>query len=514
MESLTLDLFAPGMSPIHRAGLGGLAATLHALDESSLAAAERPNGGWAVDNDRITLSWPKPESAGPFLEKLFGFAFQIKNGLIHLPGRVRGELPFAVRAELHEAIFKTFLQHGQTRKLAKKETERVIEIDEKPIAVRFKVCTSYKHQTQWTKLIDAKKRLTTKQLEIAGPLFPGAVVRHVGFTSQTRFTEGAKNTLALTFALVGCLSLRLHRGGVLIVPEVTDLHDFAHALPFITPTSPRECRISGVADAALQALVRLRTQEKTEVLGVPACRAVRFSVLPWAKQQKTRSASIEVLAEGRLLDDFSLVIDALPPRLRPLKSKGGRGKNKVETTKYFWADSVVRPFIAENVARGRRWYEGFRRLVVSNDLAKKVGYEREGLSTMVEELTRESGEVVIIHAVHEAMRRRYGAIAEETKNANKQTRHNRWNREYERRRLAFVGAKRADDFRYALANLLSHSGRLKTLQDGWTELLPWLRADRWQYARDLALIALASYKSTKPEPDQDAEEITEQGARE
>jgi CRISPR-associated protein Cas8a1/Csx13 len=69
----------------------------------------------------------------------------------------------------------------------------------------------------------------------------------------------------------------------------------------------------------------------------------------------------------------------------------------------------------------------------------------------------------------------------------------RWANEYDRWRLAFSGAKTPEQFRRAICDLFSRAGPNPVLQDHWQLLLPMLRDGRWELARDLALLALASY---------------------
>jgi CRISPR-associated protein Cas8a1/Csx13 len=84
---------------------------------------------------------------------------------------------------------------------------------------------------------------------------------------------------------------------------------------------------------------------------------------------------------------------------------------------------------------------------------------------------------------------------------------NRFRGEYDRWRLAFSGAKTADQFRHSICDLFSRVPANKELQANWTEVLPWLDESGWQHARDLALLALASYQG---KGDKDvAEAITE-----
>ena len=115
-----------------------------------------------------------------------------------------------------------------------------------------------------------------------------------------------------------------------------------------------------------------------------------------------------------------------------------------------------------------------------------------------------AGERIVVQAVHEALRGRYAQIADENKN-NPVAMRNRFGGEYDRWRLAFAGSKTADHFRRALCDLFSRAGRNQVLQKQWAVVLPLLRAENWQHARDLALLALCSYQSNRPEtPDANA----------
>ena len=108
------------------------------------------------------------------------------------------------------------------------------------------------------------------------------------------------------------------------------------------------------------------------------------------------------------------------------------------------------------------------------------------------------GEEVIVRAVHEAMRCRYGRIAAENVR-NRAAMKNRMTREYERQRLAFVGAKTAHALRHALADLWSRAGSNSVLREAWPHVLPLLSNEKWQLTQDLALIALASYQGKEQE---------------
>ncbi|CAN5244855.1 type I-MYXAN CRISPR-associated Cas8a1/Cmx1 [soil metagenome] len=539
-SELTMNLFAPGMSALHRAGLGGLACTLKALEKQHqlnledsmlpgpLIDDEYP---WTITEHAVTLKFGNPEKAGVYLEKLFAFAFGIrKDGLISLPGQYDNEPSAAVLADLQAGFTLTFLQHGRVRALAKEPTTVSYdpESEGKPgVQVTYKKCTAFKHQNGWEELVDKKGCIAKGTMKVDGPISPGTVVRHVAFTGDTGAEDPPERMLPLYFALVGCLSLPVNRGvAALIIPEVTDLTEFVIDRPAMTPTTAVDCQIANAADAAFRAQARLRksprrtaavqSAARTSLQGsttIPGCYSMTFMPTAWASQQKSRVATLHVSADDdKTLERFERAALHLPPRVktRIVKETTGKGKAKVTTERpeSFRADSVTRPLIAENLALNRKWYAGFIKLMTRINPATDKPYrdqlsypeERKGLHAMIADDTMwdESGERIVVQAVHEALRGRYAQIADENK-TNPVAMRNRFSGEYDKWRLAFAGSKTPDQFRKSLCDLFSRAGRNQILQKQWAQVLPMLRTSNWQHARDLALLALCSYQSNKPE---------------
>jgi CRISPR-associated protein Cas8a1/Csx13 len=520
-DHLTMSLFAPGMSALHRAGLGGLACTLKALERQYDAGLLKANKlpapyvdgqpPWNIDEQNVTLNFGKPEHAARYLERLFAFAFEIrKDGLINLPGHHDSELPAAVLADLQAGLILTFLQHGKVRQLAKEPT--TVSYDPEchgtpGIIVEYRKCASFKHQGGWEAFVGADGWLVSDSIKVDGPISPGTVVRHVAFTSDTAAEDPPERMLPLYFALVGCLPLPVNRGvAALLVPEVENLREFLYDRPAMTPKTSTECQIANAADAALQAQIRLRGRERIAGSAIPSCYAMTFTPTAWASQQKSRVATIHVPAgEDRVLDRFARALAHLPTRVVPrsIKESVGRGKKKVVTERQEWfrADSIVRPLIAENLALGRPWYSGFTALMTKKNPATdkpyrdQLSFERKGLHDMISDQTMwdTAGEQIVVRAVHAALRGRYAQIADENK-SNPVAMRNRFSGEYDRWRLAFAGAKTVNQFRTALCDLFSRAGRNPVLQQQWQEILPMLRSANWQHARDLALLALCSYQ--------------------
>ena len=527
---LKLRLHAPGMSALHRAGLGGLAATLRALErrhrngrlpDHQLPGSPQEAGGyrWRIEPSQITFLWDEPAEAAEYLQRLFSFAFGLRDGLIDLPGTYRTDLSLAVRTELQQALVLTFLQHGKTRALAKQPVP--IEIDPTGdgtanLRIQYRPCYHYRHQDEWKSLVDGKGCLVRKPISIEGPLAPGAAVRHNAFAGQTKLEEPPDRALPLIFALIGCLSLAINPvTGALLVPEVDDLQRFANDRPRMTPHTLAACRIGGAGDAALQTMLRLRARRLAGRHGFAGLHVNVLAPTAWASQQKTRTKALFVptdnATEDGRLQRFDRVLRHLRPQVRskaiPIKS--GR-KNVGTDTQWIWVDSIVRPLAADNLAAGRRWYRDFWRLMQDRQCRKTIEYERKELSNMLQpdisDFWENEAEKTVVKAVHEALSRRYGAIADQYK-TNRTGRENKWENEYERWRLAFAGAKTADRFRNALCDLLSRAGPSGCLRDNWESLLPMINDRNWQLCRDLALLALPSYSGGKKDKSASAEPV-------
>lgn len=531
LDKLEMKLFAPGMSALHRAGLGGLACTLKAMerlhDNRLLKIDTLPgpviNGAypWEMTEDSITLMFGEPEQAHSYLQKLFAFAFTIRNdGLICLPGQHFTEPAVPVLADLQAGFVLTFLQHGRVRTLAKEATTATYDTDgggAAGVVVEYKKCSGFKHQDGWKAFVDKKGRLVDDPIKIDGPISPGTVVRHVAFTAATGAEDPPERMLPLYFALVGCLSLPVNRGvAALIVPDVQSLLEFIIDRPAMTPTTATECQIANAADAGFRAQVRVRNSARrnAEVASaarrtVPGCYAMTFTPTPWASQQKSRVATIHVPPdEDGLLDRYERAALHLPPRIavRTVRETTGRGKAKVvrERQESFRTDSVIRPVIADNLALGRKWYAGFANLMTkinpANDkpFRNQLLFERKGLHAMISDdaMWDCEGEKLVVAAVHEAIGCRLGQIRSDTdgekSKALSQATKNRWERFREKLRLDLAGAKTESHVRFALMDLFSRGGNNAVLRTGWGKILPVIRND-WQLARDLGLLALASY---------------------
>jgi CRISPR-associated protein Cas8a1/Csx13 len=157
--------------------------------------------------------------------------------------------------------------------------------------------------------------------------------------------------------------------------------------------------------------------------------------------------------------------------------------------------------VAENAVRGAPWWRGFSDLwqrlrseAQGEQRQWALRDEREGLHAMVNDARTmgQGPEATLVRAVQEAWRRRLGELNEQAQQSGT-SRERLFEREYERVRISFARCKNAAMLRQTLTDFWARAGAQPALQDGWAQLLP-LLAGRWQEARDLALLALASYR--------------------
>jgi len=517
-ESLVLGLADPGMTPLLRAGLGGLAASLRAILLSRDPTAAWPGvvsigpGCATAEARRIVVSPGQKGDWEGTLKALFERSFRIRDGIIDLPGTyehgsTRG---LALRCALQDALRRTFLQHGKSA--LKKGSARLRNemIDDVPGRVVVQRYASFAHQDAWRKQGLASALPRGRAVKLAGWAYPGAVERHIGFSGRTKFEYTPAQALCACFALVGCLSYSLPRGGAIVISEPGDLVAFAEVRPQLSPRTVADAHVTGAADAVLSAYLALRLDElQRGQPGVSAAHGVTLKILPWARQQKTRAS---VLSPGAIsndtLDRFDTATRTLPALIRVGRGDGGGDDQEPRA---YWAErSEFRRFVSENLAVEEPWHSGFATARTGDSPPRSIHRyrsraddrgalrprEREGIIAMLEHL--EEAERVLVESVHTALRQRFGAIAEQAR-GNRAAMRNRFETERERWRLAFAGAKTVDQVRHALADLWSRAGPNAELQKSWRTVVPLLGADHWMRARDLALVALASYRGRDAE---------------
>lgn len=500
-----MDLFSPGMTALHRAGLAGLWMTLKQFERDDVRLS---GGSWELTAWSVALRWEAGRTQA-FLESLFKRSFRIdKRGLIWLAALGPPDDHFQSAVVLNEALLGTFLQHPQHRKAdstSRPTGAASLEIDDAPFPIAYRKVTSYAHQIAWKKLVANDGTLQGARL--AGWQFPGGATRHWGFGDDTALEEPPERSIPLIYAAVGGIYFQIHKRGAgrrpqyaLVLPEILDLGQYARARSVMLQHGVRDLKAGGSVEAGWRVLATLEAKGLLASLDTRACRVISFGSVAWSKQQKTRIELFSVNAGSEAsLRTFRFCLNVF--RTRFVRPAGGDGRG-------FWDVPQMPELIARNLAERRPWYSGFADYVMKESGSKDAGKrllwhlvmapyrsEREGLSKMVSEAEFEDErDRTFVRACHEAWRRRLGQLGERARRESTPF-EDLAGREFERLRVGFARCKNAATLREVVTSFWARAGGpLPELATGWEVVLPLLDEKNWRKAKDLALLALASYQ--------------------
>jgi len=490
LQSISFDLADPHMTLMHRAGLAGLYMTLQQLDREHQNFKQDPQIPlqWKYDSRSITLLWEG--KALDALQWLFQQSFQLQNGMICLRGLDAKQMPPQYLAIAHQGILGTLLQHNSTHKSKGVQTKVYYEDEEShPIIIRYKALESYVYQTFAENLCDKVGNLSHKPMSIAGWLNLGAAVRHTAFSSDTSFEEPAHLVLILLFAPVACCyfvlrsRLREQRAQyALVIPEIRDLDKYAKYRMSLRNRAFKEFWASSLGDAGLQFLTM--AEKLDQDYGLTSCQVVTMGTVAWSTQQKTRT-DLYLVSIGesgsKVPQTYRVSRECLQDKVIARDKDGDS----------FIATSLARELIADNLARGKPWYADISSKMTSNDLFKKLNYEKEGLNQMTQSKKVEwsDRDRLFVQAFHEALSYTYGQLSSRTKE-DEQIRFDKVNEKFRTRLTRCKTAKAVREF---VMDFWARAGKLPTVQDNWETFMQLIMKD-WQAAKDLALLALVSYK--------------------
>ncbi len=124
----------------------------------------------------------------------------------------------------------------------------------------------------------------------------------------------------------------------------------------------------------------------------------------------------------------------------------------------------------------------------------------------------EEAQILFVKACHQALLQIYGKLYGRAKEGE----YVQIERENERIRSGLIRCLNSENFRHFMtANFWSKGGNNSILADNWEELMPLTtKSENWKLARDLALLALASYKSKKQQQEENSISIEEEALEE
>ncbi|MBF0502355.1 MAG: type I-MYXAN CRISPR-associated Cas8a1/Cmx1, partial [Candidatus Riflebacteria bacterium] len=442
----------------------------------------------------VTLAWKNSQE--DFFQRLLEKSFTVdSNGMISFAAHHNLPMGDLKRYLLHDAILKTFLQHGQTREMEKSTRSISFQFDDRTVNIaKFKSVRTYNSQNAAP--LFSKGNLSDN-VEVKGWLYPGAVERHVALKPSLLTTSG-KSFLLLLFAPAGCLYFHLRcksadgtydkrKGAAVVVPHYTELTGLGERFDRYLEAPIERLYAASLADAALSALYQMRLQHAggmLESIGVNSCSVFTMGTIPWAKQQKTRTGAVRLdNVPVSWLDQFGLCLQSLGNTLH------------FKDDSSFWGSACqARGLFAGNIAADRDWFVGFADLMKTQKMAKNISWERKGLNDMVEQAAwNQESDRLFVEAVHAALRSMYGQLAQRARDHGEEP---RFDREFERLRSALMRAKNRQTVRAELADLFARGKLNKSLQKHWTKLLPLFTGPDWQRAKDLTLLGMASYQGS------------------
>lgn len=500
---MTILLNGPGMTVMHRVGLGGLFMTLKVFDRDGISIDGLE---WTLGNDRVELDFTEPKP-GPAFRRLIESSFQVDNvGFYRFPGlEERLEPSLEKRYLLYEALRGTFLQFGPHNETGPKRAQ-TYDVDEQTMVIeQFGPVTRYRHQEAAKDFLNAKDDLIGS-VSVKGWLYPGAAEKHVGL-ANSGISEPPELALCLLYAPVGAIYYRLDSRvrqrkarTAVVLPHISDLGHYAQVRRRMGAVGTLELTASGPADAGLRYLVQsqLVSQINQDLVQAKSdctsCLVICFGIVSWSEKQKTRTGSLQLVSTRSInIDDYRVAFSIFRNRWQPIKGSGKR-----ESSSAFVKVMTTLEIIAENCAHGRPWFAGFADAMSKKELREQLQYEWKELSQMVQKSNLDDSDRIFVEACQEAWRRRMGQIGDRAKRENADFTA-LVDRERERIRVSLSRSKNAAILRETIADLWARAGNMEVLRDGWRQVLPLLSDSNWRKARDLAMIALVSYKPSDKE---------------
>jgi CRISPR-associated protein Cas8a1/Csx13 len=469
MTELTLSIYDPNTLLPHRAGIAGLALALSSMpkDEAPLT--------WEITEDEVRLKWTCTDKEA--VQWLVENTYKIADG---------GYLDVAAlnldRQGLYsftEGVVSTFLQHSQQRKRDSNAVSLAFQIDEgqPEIRVDFRPLLGCYYTG------DLKDAFTTKgafksEITLKGHHLPGLVECFVNGAYQ----ESPNNFLALIFTPLACSYHKLPEArSALVIPEVQNLNQWINRKQELSGRTYRNFRSSSAGESGLQFLWQETLMEDADKYKVGYCEVYQLGKQTWdGNQSYLKQAVYRVKVKPEIIQIYDSAKQFFPPQVKT------NDKNEP-----WLAVSKTLPWICDNMIADKPWYLGFYEFRKRNVL-----YERIGLVKMTENYLNVQEQILFdsIQGAFSAYLR--GQIVQ----AQKQGRKLDYGQVTDKVIYRLQRPSTQQEFASALVDFLSQF-RSKAASGMGAEIYAWIhRESQWKQARDLALLAISTYKSKKGDP--------------
>lgn len=553
---ITWSLADEGMGVLERAGLAALYMTLRGAKEQGVGLSPLEWTEADLTATSVTLRWSgKDEDAFRKLFswawQVREGVFYLPG--VH---REKEQRDFAFRrVTTHSGILGTFLQHPRVQPRAKAEdaTELMEEIEEgRQLRFRFRAVDPVSHgikPLKDLKSLFARGKLADDAVELSSWVQPGVAPRY----GPEKAWEGtAKQATLLMLAPIACMYMRLSGRGVrtkaqrgtrpnrrrplgtnwiFVVPEVLDLKAFDAERPNLV-LGAEAVDVASLGDAALRFAARYSARPLTDL----TCYVVAMGQVSFYNPgQSVRKAVLEVKPSELAVARYRCLTRALPntliwvapPRENQDRDHGGHddGEEGAPHGGYYrYAIPSGRGRIADNVIAGKPWYtdlgvplawdldalerqrerevERARRNGDSTSISperlwfRNLRYQREALTELIreEKMWDREAERYLVEAIWDSLASLYAQEAEAMERGGSRSLEDRWDNLNDDIRRALMRAKTRVLLRGCLVELFARAGRPPALSRN--QSLIWGLMDdpyEWRKARDLALLALATY---------------------
>ena len=491
MSKFELSIFDPNTLLPHRAGIAGLALVLSTLEIDDAPIS------WEITEDTVILSWDCSDKDA--LSWLLKKSYQIENGLLISPAlnlSQQGKFSFS------KGVLSTFLQHFQQKDFLEDTTKPrkgkkkfyvsqslsfSVDVDKPEIVQNYTMladCYYLNWDSKEVKEVFNKKDIK-QSIKIKGHHLPGLVECYV----NGEYEESSSGFISLLFLPISCNYYLLQNGRhALVIPEVKNLKSWVYRRRQLSNRSYRDYRSPSAGEAGLRLLLEESLSENLQLQKVEYCEVYQLGKQPWdGNQSGLKQAVYRVRASSQVLSDYQIAIALFPSKVK-VTEKG----------ESWLAMSKILPWIAENLVNGKPWHSKFYEFRKSN--TNDLKYEKKGLISMTEHL--QPHEKTLFDSVQGAFS---VYLVGQIKQATKQGRPLDYPQVTDKVIHRLQRPSTQQEFATALVDFLSQF-RSKAARGLGREIYAWIHGEEWRKARDLTMLAIATYQGKKKDGVANSEE--------
>lgn len=483
MTKLLLSIFDPNTLLPHRAGIAGLALALSAIDPTDAPLQ------WEVTEDAVKLSWEGSDLEA--IQWLLSQTYRSKKGYLEVPAL---KLDEQGRYIFTEGVMSTFLQHSKQRTREKQAVTLtfLVEDDKPEIRIDYRPVVDCYYTRDFKDAFTSKGAFKT-EIPLKGHHLPGLVECFV----NGAYIESPTGFLSLLFLPLACGYYQLpgYRSA-LVVPEVRNLKEWVNLRQRLPGRTYRSFRASSAGESALSFLLREKLVEDVQPFRVNYCEVYQLGKQPWdGNQSYLKQAVHRVQVSDQVLGLYEIASRLLPPRVKLKQDDEGT----------WLAESKVLAWISDNLIANKVWYSGFFEFRKATTIYPE---DRKGLVVMTEHLNAD--EKVLFDAVQGAFS---AFLRNQIQQAQKQGRPLDYGQVADKVIYRLQRPSTQQEFAKALVDFLSQF-RSKAARAAGPQIFWWIHQEsNWRKARDLALLAIATYKGkTKEEETVLEQELVEEPA--